>query len=99
MFTLQYFAFPDNLKEVCPAEMETVAKQIELEKQREEQEKLRAEERKKQEVLKVKRKEKRNKVIEELIETERGYLSNLLYCREVFLSPSSEQVTIFFCCY
>lgn len=78
--------------ELCPEEGDKEALK-EAERKRKEAEKIQLEEEiKKNEEMKEKRREKRGRVIEELIQTEKDFQQSLGLCIETFLSPNAEKV-------
>jgi hypothetical protein len=58
-----------------------------------EEEEGKKEELKRQEEARLKRRDKRERVIDELIQTETDYLNGLHLCIETFINPTGEKVT------
>jgi transcriptional regulator of heat shock response len=66
---------------------------MEEEKGQKEELKRQEEDRKREEEARLKRRDKRERVIDELIQTEREYLNGLYLCIETFINPTREKVT------
>ncbi|XP_062618724.1 dynamin-binding protein-like, partial [Saccostrea cucullata] len=80
-----------NLVALCPEEGDLEAQREAERRRKEEEERQREEEKKRTEEMKEKRREKRGKVIEELIQTEKDFQHSLGLCIETFLSPGAEK--------
>ncbi|XP_063400235.1 dynamin-binding protein-like [Mytilus trossulus] len=82
----------ENLHKVLPSsELDEVARKMAEEEKKKEEEQRKEEDRKKAEEQKIKRREKREKVIDELIQTERDFLHGLHLCIETFVSPTADK--------
>jgi septal ring factor EnvC (AmiA/AmiB activator) len=93
-FTLEFFNSIESLNKVLPSsELDAVTKQMEEEERKKEELKRQEEDRKKAEEARLKRRDKRERVIDELIQTEKDYLNGLHLCIETFISPTGEKVT------
>ena len=66
---------------------------MEEEEGKKEELKRQEEDRKREEEARLKRRDKRERVIDELIQTEKDYLNGLHLCIETFISPTGEKVT------
>jgi len=92
-YSLFFFNSIESLNKVLPSsELDAVAKQMEEEERKKEELKRQEEDRKRAEEAKLKRRDKRERVIDELIQTERDYLNGLHLCIETFISPKEEKV-------
>ena len=86
--------FLEQLANICPSERSKIDEEKLAEKRKMEEEKLRVEREKTLEQEREKRKEKRERVIDELIQTEKGFLISLSLIMETFLGSSSEMVNM-----
>ena len=95
MLLVIYFShILENLVQICPEEGDLIARKKAEEARKAEEERKKEEERKISEEMKAKRREKRGKVMEELIQTEKDFLQGLDLCLEVFIGPDAEKVSM-----